>query len=73
MPFGLGFGELIISLLIMVVMVLPVWRVLAKAGYSGAWSLLMFVPFVNFAALYVFAFLEWPLERRAAAAPRPPA
>jgi uncharacterized membrane protein YhaH (DUF805 family) len=42
-----------------------VWVILRKAGYSGAWSLLMLIPVVNLIAMYVFAFSNWPVLRRA--------
>ena len=35
-------------------------RVLHKAGYSGWWSLLMLVPFINIAMIWVFASSDWP-------------
>ena len=35
-------------------------RILHKAGYSGWWSLLMFIPLVNLISIYVFAFSQWP-------------
>jgi hypothetical protein len=71
MPLGFGFGELIVALLVLVLTVLPAWRVVAKAGYSGAWSLLMFVPLVNFIALYVPGMAAGApgVRRRRAAAP----
>jgi hypothetical protein len=62
-PFGLGFGELVV---VMVIPFLAGWRIVSKAGYSALWALLLFVPLVNVVALLVFAFSEWPLERRAA-------
>ncbi|HEX6039404.1 hypothetical protein [Longimicrobium sp.] len=65
MPFGLGFGELVMVLLVLVVPFIAVWRIVAKAGYAGAWAFLLFVPLVNVIALFVFAFSNWPLERRA--------
>jgi len=40
------------------------WRIAEKAGYSGALSLLMLIPFVNYIILLVFAFSEWPIETR---------
>jgi hypothetical protein len=43
----------------------PAWRILKRAGYSGAWSLLIWVPVLNFVMIYVFAFVQWPIERRA--------
>jgi len=50
------------------------WRIASKAGYPGALSLLMLVPFVNFVILIMFAFSEWPIERalRAGAGFAPP-
>lgn len=45
------------------------WKVVAKAGYSGAWSLTLLIPLVNIAMIYIFAFSKWPvLKNRAAPA-----
>jgi hypothetical protein len=38
------------------------WRVAVKAGYPGAYSLLLLVPGLNFVLHIVFAFVDWPLE-----------
>jgi len=38
------------------------WRIAAKAGYPGALSLLMLIPFANIVILLVFAFSKWPIE-----------
>lgn len=43
--------------------IVPVWRIISKAGFSGAWSLLSFVPILNLIMLWVFAFSTWPRER----------
>jgi hypothetical protein len=48
------------------VFVLPCWQIVRKAGFSGAWALLAFVPLVNVIALWVFAFSRWPVQRPAA-------
>lgn len=45
------------------VIVVPCWRIVSKAGYAGAWSLLSLVPLVNIVALWVFAFVRWPHEK----------
>jgi hypothetical protein len=47
-------------LFLFAVLLVPVWKVVAKAGYSGAWALLILVPVVNIAALWVFACARWP-------------
>ena len=63
MIFGLGFSELILVMLMLSIVIYPAWRILRRLGFSGAWSLLIFIPLVNLLALYVLAFTPWPLER----------
>ena len=58
---GLVFG--LISLVVIVFFVIVYWRIFSKAGYSGALSLLMFVPIANIIVLCVLAFAEWPIYR----------
>jgi hypothetical protein len=38
------------------------WQIARKAGYKPAYSLLMFIPFVNFIVILMFAFSRWPIE-----------
>ena len=45
------------------IIVVPFWRILSKAGYSGALSILAIVPLVNIVLLWVFAFSKWPIEK----------
>src|SRR5262249_3353296 len=53
--------HLVITLaLLLVVSGIPAVMILRKAGYSGWWCLLGFVPIVNIVMLWVFAFSEWP-------------
>ena len=56
----------IIILLYLAIIVVPCWRIVRKAGYSGAWALLLLVPLVNVILLWVFAFIRWPSERSSA-------
>jgi hypothetical protein len=51
-----GIGLLILSLIIN-------WTIAAKAGYSGALSLLMLIPLVNVIIILMFAFSEWPVQK----------
>lgn len=44
--------------------IIPYWKIFGKAGFSGALSLLMFVPLANIIILYYLAFAEWPALRR---------
>ena len=39
------------------------WRILSKAGYSGALGLLMLVPIANLVLLCVLGFGTWPIEQ----------
>ena len=58
--------QVIVIVLCIALIVLPFWRIFTKAGYSGAWSLLMLIPLVNVIVFYVFAFSSWPaLKERA--------
>lgn len=43
----------------------PAWRIVAKAGYHGALSLLILIPVVGMLAFWVFAFRRWPVEKAA--------
>jgi uncharacterized membrane protein YhaH (DUF805 family) len=54
-----GFG----LLLFWAVFLVPLWRIISKAGYSGAWALISLIPFINIIALWIFAFAKWPNER----------
>ncbi len=42
----------------------PAWLIVKKAGYSGAWSLLLLFPGVNLLAVWVFALKRWPCQDR---------
>ena len=53
----------IIAIAIWVVFLLAYVKIISKAGYSGWWVLIMFVPIVNIIMLLVFAYKEWPIQR----------
>ena len=57
-------GQVIVGLIVVVVILavylVPIIKILNKAGYSGWWCLLFFVPLVNLIMLWVFAFADWP-------------
>ncbi|HZZ69322.1 MAG TPA: hypothetical protein VFE18_14205 [Phenylobacterium sp.] len=38
----------------------PIWLILRRAGFSGWWVVLWFVPLVNLAAIWFFAMARWP-------------
>ncbi|WP_207229259.1 hypothetical protein [Ktedonosporobacter rubrisoli] len=57
----------LIVLVIIAFAILVFWKILSKAGYNGAWSLLLLIPGVNGVAalviMCVLAFGEWPILR----------
>ncbi len=61
---NIGIAESLIIVAVIVLWVLPFWRIAAKAGYPGLISILMVLPLVNFAILYFLAYEDWPSLRR---------
>jgi uncharacterized membrane protein YhaH (DUF805 family) len=55
--------HLLIVIAILALYFLPIVKILQKAGYSGWWCLIVFVPLVDIVMLYVFAFANWPSLR----------
>jgi uncharacterized membrane protein YhaH (DUF805 family) len=53
----------IFLLIILVISIIIYWRIATKAGYPGAYSLLLLIPVVNLIVIIMFAFTEWPIER----------
>ena len=53
-----GIGGLIVLALVIV----PLWRICTRAGFSGWWSLLVVVPLLNLIMLWVFAYAKWPRD-----------
>ncbi len=36
------------------------FRIVQKAGFNGWWALVLLIPVVNIAMIWVFAFTHWP-------------
>ena len=62
--FGFGILEIIIISPILILLVLPFWKIFSKAGFSGWWSLSIFLPIINILAIYILAFSKWPIYKR---------
>ncbi len=63
--FGLGslvlFAILVVHVLFALVLIIPSWRIFARAGFSGALSLFHLVPVVgSFVVMAILAFSTWP-------------
>ena len=58
----------IVLLALVIVFLWLASRILAKAGFSGLWCLILLVPLVNIIMVWVFAFKSWPsLQKQPAA------
>jgi hypothetical protein len=44
------------------VVIVPIWKILQRLGYSPYLSLLVVLPFLNIGLLYFIAFTDWPVE-----------
>jgi uncharacterized membrane protein YhaH (DUF805 family) len=60
---GAVIGAGLFALLIWLVFLIAYIKIISKAGYSGWWVLIMFVPIVNVIMLLIFAYKEWPIQR----------
>ena len=58
-----GFVWVLVCIALLILSLVINWKIAEKAGFSGAASLLMLIPLVNFIILIYFAFTEWPIER----------
>jgi hypothetical protein len=58
--------HILILLIGFLIVVVPYVKIIQKAGYSGWWVIVGFIPLVNLIMLWVFALARWPVEERAA-------
>lgn len=54
----------IIVCLALLLLGFPAMRILRRLGFSGWWVILAFLPWANVVALWVLAFIKWPVEER---------
>jgi type VI protein secretion system component VasK len=68
-----SFWHLALLPLLLFLWVYPLWRIIGRAGYPPAISLLAIFPAVGLILLWWLAFSRWPVERRnePAAPPEP--
>ncbi len=50
----------LMTLIVGLIIVLPFWKILGRAGFPPWLSLLMIVPVLNIIMIYFVAFAEWP-------------
>lgn len=51
-------------LFIAAIYITPLWIVLKRAGFSGAWAIMAIIPAANIVALWVFALCDWPATNK---------
>jgi hypothetical protein len=51
---------LFVVLILSLITLIPISKILRRAGWSGWLSLLFFIPLANLIFLWVFAFGRWP-------------
>ncbi len=52
-------------LIVAILVIIPAWRILRKAGFVPALSLLLTVPLLGwFCVIIVLAFVQWPALKR---------
>lgn len=59
---GVLFFVFLLAIVMVVVGIVPYWKIFSKAGFSGWMSLLMLVPLVNLLVLYLVAFSQWNVQ-----------
>jgi hypothetical protein len=62
---SIGSQELVLIVLVLVVIILPFWKIFKKAGFSPLLSLLLFVPGINILLIFYLAFADWPSLKQA--------
>jgi hypothetical protein len=60
---GFDVMDAIFVIALLALVVIPYWKIWQRTGHSGAWGLLMIVPFANIVSLWVLAFKDWPALR----------
>jgi hypothetical protein len=50
-------------LIVIVISIIPFWKICERVGHSPWLSLLLLVPLVNLIFIYYIAFGEWPSQR----------
>lgn len=68
---GLGIfvvlAMLVAHLVLALLLIIPTWRIFNRAGFGGAWSLLLLLPLLgHFIVMAILAFGDWPNGEAAA-------
>lgn len=56
-------GHWLWMLVMAILVVVPVWRICQRIGYSGWMGILILIPMLNLVFLYFIAFADWPADK----------
>ena len=59
---GFSIVHWLIVLAVLALIGVPIAKILQRMGYSRWWTLLAFVPLLNWVGLWLVAFNKWPME-----------
>ena len=54
---------MLVGVAVFFMIVIATYKIIRKAGFSGWWIILTFIPVVNLVLLWIFAFTDWPAQR----------
>ena len=57
---GFSIIHLLVLLPLMALSIVPAVFIVRKAGFSGWWVILLFIPIANLIGYLMFAFADWP-------------
>lgn len=58
--------ELLMAIIVTVLVVVPLWRICARAGFSGALSLIALIPWLGVLIVgAILSFANWPTKTNA--------
>ena len=60
---GISIWQIIILLVVIAIPFILFTPILRKSGFSAWWSLCFFIPVINVMLVWVFAFIEWPVQK----------
>ena len=60
---SIGIWQVIIVLGYLIIVLVPVAKILSRAGFSKWLSVLAIIPIINIVLLWVFAYVSWPNQR----------
>jgi hypothetical protein len=57
---GLSLPHIIVLIVVLFVVAFPIAKILGRLGYSKALVIVAFIPLVNWIALWILAYAQWP-------------